>query len=84
MRRAALAGGLVVLLLGAAVLVMPFLTRERDFLASTPQPPHLTAAAFVELRSGQEACLDKAVLDEHSERALFTVGTYGRPPRRCG
>jgi hypothetical protein len=78
MRRAALAGGLLVLLLGFALVVVPFLTREREFLASTPQPPALFAASLVELRGGQQACLGKAVMDEHSERALITVGTYRR------
>lgn len=80
MRRAALLGGLLVLALGAALVVIPFVTRDRVVLASTPQPPAPTAISLVELRSGQEACLDKAVLDEHSERAVLSVGTYGRAP----
>jgi hypothetical protein len=80
MRRAAWAGGLLVLALGFAVLVVPFLVRDRDVLATTPQPPAPTSLSLVELRAGQRACLDKAVVDEHSERALITVGTYRRPP----
>jgi hypothetical protein len=78
MRRAALFGGLLVLALGFAVLVVPFLVRDRAMLATTPQPPAPTALALVELRSGQRACLDKAVMDERSDRAQITVGTYGR------
>ena len=78
MRKAALLGGLLVLALGFAVLVIPFLMRDRDMLATTPQPPARTAVSLVELRSGQRACLDKAVMDERSERARITVGTYGR------
>jgi hypothetical protein len=80
MRRAALAGGLLVLALGVALFVIPFMTRERDFRATTPQPPAFAVASLVELRAGQEACLDKAVLDEYSERASFIVGTYRGPP----
>lgn len=80
MRRAALAAGLLVLAVGVVAFVYPFLTRERNVLATTPQPPPPTALSLVELRAGQQACLDKAVVDEHSELALMTVGTYGRAP----
>jgi hypothetical protein len=80
MRRAALGGGLLALVIGFVAFVYPFLTRERDFLATTPQPPALTAVSLVELKAGEQACLDKAVVDEHAGRALITVGTYGRPP----
>lgn len=84
MRRAALAGGLVVLLLGTVLAVRPFLTRDRELLTTTPQPPSLVAAALVELHAGQQACLDRAVVDERSEQARFRVGTFGRrsPPLR--
>ena len=80
MRSAALAGGLLVLLLGAGIVVIPFLARDRDALTTTPQPPPLTALALVELPGGARACLDRASMDEHSERALIRVGTYGGAP----
>ena len=83
MRRAALAGGLIVLLLGALVVARPFLTRDRGLLATTPQPSPLTAVAAVTLRGGEQACLDQAVLDDRSEQARFSVGTFGRRPRPC-
>src|SRR4029079_4467678 len=80
MRNAALAGGLIVLLLGAGIVVIPSLARDRDALTTTPQPPPLTALALVQLPGGARACLDRASLDERSERALIRVGTSGGPP----
>lgn len=80
MRRAALAGGLIVLLLGALFAAAPFLTRDRDLLSATPQPSPLNAVAAVGLRGGEQACLDQAVIDERSEQARFSVGTFGRRP----
>jgi hypothetical protein len=80
MRSAALAGGLLVLLVGAGIVVIPSLARDRDALTTTPQPPPLTAFALVELPGGARACLNRASIDEHSERALVRIGTYGGPP----
>jgi hypothetical protein len=80
MRSAALAGALIVLLLDAAIVVIPFLDRDREMLTTTPQPPPLTALALVALPGGARACLDRASMDERSERALIRVGTYGGPP----
>jgi hypothetical protein len=80
MRSAALAGGLLVLLLGAGLVVIPSLARDRDALTTTPQPPPLTALALIELPGGARACLNRASIDEHSQRALLRVGTYNGPP----
>jgi hypothetical protein len=80
MRSAALAGGLLVLLLGAGIVVIPSLARDRNALTTTPQPPPLTALALVALPGGARACLDRASLDERSERALVRIGTGGGPP----
>jgi hypothetical protein len=80
MRSAGLAGGLLVLLLGAGIVVIPSLARDRDTLTTTPQPRPLSVLALVELPGSARACLDRASMDEHSERALIRVGTHGGPP----
>jgi hypothetical protein len=79
MRRPALALGLVALLAAAAVWGLPYLTREREYFATTPQPNPLFTVGLIPLRPGQQACLDRAVVDEHSELAHLQVGTYRGP-----
>jgi len=78
MRRPALAGAGSVLVLVLLIVGWSFLTRDRDLLTTTPQPSPLVAVALVPLTGGAQACLDTAVMDEHSERVLFRVGTYGK------
>lgn len=78
MRRAALALGLVLLVAAAAVWGVPYLTRDRDLLAVTPQPDPLYRVATIRLRGDQRACMDRVVVDAHSEQARFRVGTYGK------
>lgn len=77
MRRLAAAIGLVLLAVAAAVWGVPYLTRDRDTVAVTPQPDPLLRVATIPLRGGQRACMDRAVLDAHSEQARLRVGTYG-------
>ena len=79
MRRAATALGLVLLLAAAAVWGLPYLTRDRDYFATTPQPDPLFTVATIPLRPGQRACMDRAVVDRYSERAHLQVGTYRGP-----
>jgi len=78
MRRAALALGLALLVIAAAIWGVPYLTRERDYLATTPQPDPLFTVATIPLYPGQRACMDRAVVDQYSELARLRVGTYGR------
>jgi hypothetical protein len=78
MRRAATALGLALLLAAAAVWGLPYLTRDRDYFATTPQPYPLYAAATIPLRPGQRACMDRAVVDRYSGQAHLQVGTYRR------
>jgi hypothetical protein len=81
MRRWALLGGLaaaLVLLFGAIAIVRPYLSEERDYPASIPQPPSVVAIELVRMEPGQAACLHDAVMDTHSQRALFQVETYGK------
>ena len=75
---AALAGALVVLV-AAVAIGRPYLTKERDYPASVPQPPSVVAIQLVPMRPGQSVCLHDAVMDTHSQRALFQVETYGKP-----
>jgi hypothetical protein len=79
MRRAALAFGLVLLLAAAAVWGLPYLARDREYYATTPQPDPLFTVATIPLRPGQRACMDRAVVDQYSEQARLLVGTYRRP-----
>ena len=79
MRRAALLTGLVVLVAAAAVWGLPYLTRERQYYATTPQPKPLYTATLVPLRPGQRACLDRAVIDRYSQQARLLVYTHGQP-----
>ena len=74
----ALAGALV-LLVAAVAIGRPYLTKERDYPASVPQPPSVVAVQLVPHEAGPVACLHDAVMDTHSQRALFQVETYGKP-----
>jgi hypothetical protein len=71
------AAALVVL--GAAVVLVPGLLRDRPRVDATPGPPPLSSVALVKVPGGGRACLGNVVLDPGSELATFTVGTYGRP-----
>jgi hypothetical protein len=79
MRRLALATGLVLLVAAALVWGVPYLTRDRHYYATTPQPKPLFTATLVPLRPGQRACLDRAVVDQYSQQARLLVYTHGQP-----
>jgi hypothetical protein len=82
MRRWALLGalaGTAVLLAAAVAIGRPYLTKQRDFRASVPQPPSVVAIELVRMKPGQAVCLHDAVMDTHSERVLFQVETYAKP-----
>lgn len=70
-------GGLAVLLIGLFVVV-PYLTRDRDLLTTTPMPASLVAIALVPVPAGSQACLDRATMDERSGQVRFQVATYRR------
>jgi hypothetical protein len=74
----ALAGALV-LIVAAVAVGRPYLTKQRDFRASVPQPPSVIAIELVRMKPGQAICLHDVVMDTRSERALFQVETYGKP-----
>jgi hypothetical protein len=82
MRRWALLGGMacaLVLLVTAVAIGLPYLTKQRDYPASIPQPPSVVSVVLVPLNHGHSVCLHNAVMDTHSGRALFQVETYGKP-----
>jgi hypothetical protein len=77
--RRAVAFTAALIVLGALVVLLPGLLRDRPRVDATPAPPPLAAIALVKVAGGQRACLGNVVLDSGSQLARFTVGTYGRP-----
>jgi hypothetical protein len=82
MRRAAVAGALVVLLLGALFIVRPFVAAPREQPAEIVSPASLDKTDAVELAPGHAVCFANAVMEHHSEQIRFTIGaaTNGTPP----
>jgi hypothetical protein len=79
MRRPATIAALAVLVVGAAVWWIPYLTRERDYAAAVAQPLPISQTAFVVLGASQQACFGPVALTTDSGQARFQVGTYFRP-----
>jgi hypothetical protein len=82
MRRSALlavVAGLVVVLVGTLAWWRPFVTTGRAYPASIPQPAPLFSIGFDDLAPGQRVCMRPAVIDSHSERAVFRANTFGKP-----
>jgi hypothetical protein len=78
MRRAALLSGLAVLLVGLAALAPRYLTREREFVAVTPQARSVVIPTTIPLPADGRACMDLVALDAHSEQARLWPTTPGR------
>ena len=79
MRRGAVAFAAVLIVLGALLMLLPSLRRDRPRVDATPAPPPLSSIALINVPGGRRACLANVVLDSGSQLARFTVGTYGRP-----
>ena len=79
MRRAAIAGAVVVFLLGALIVVRPFLAAQRDQPSSVPSPASLTATDTVPLKKGSPACFRWGVAERHSEVIRFKVSSPSGP-----
>jgi hypothetical protein len=74
-----LGAGLAVLLVGAIAWWRPYVTSDRDYPTGIPQPPPLNSVSLVELGPNGQTCIQPVVLDKHSGRAWFRIGTEGRP-----
>jgi hypothetical protein len=78
MRRAAAGafGAAIVAYLVFAAL--PWLTRDRDFPSTIPQPPPLTAQSLVQMKAGDDVCMRDVAMEPHAGQARFVTGSYGR------
>jgi hypothetical protein len=63
----------LVLAVGAGVLWLPFLTKEREAISETPTPIALHEPARVVLRAGARLCLRGVTFDRDSEVVGFTL-----------
>ncbi len=79
MRRWALAAVVVALVLGAWLVVRPFMARQREYPAEIPSPAALLKVASVPLDPGRPACFRYAVAEPHSQQARLKLGV---PPGR--
>jgi hypothetical protein len=78
MRRAAVIVVVAAIVAGLAVAAPGYLTRQRDYVAVTPQPPPLVPPASISVPGHDAACMDLVALDSHSEQARFQASTRGR------
>jgi hypothetical protein len=81
MRRTALLAvlaGVAVIVVAAIAWWKPFMTDPRGYPASIPQPSPLYTIPFVDLKAGKQVCFAPAVIDTHSEVAVFRVNTFKR------
>jgi hypothetical protein len=79
MRRWALIGAVVVFVLGALLVVRPFVSEQRPMPSEIPSPASLMQTASVPLDPGHPVCFDDAVAERHSEFVQFRVSTPDRP-----
>jgi hypothetical protein len=78
-RRAALALAALLLAAAFALVVIPYLLRPRPISAGTAAGPPQQAPVPFALRPGWVACQGGVALDAHTQVAIFTVFTGGRP-----
>src|SRR4051795_7510357 len=79
MRRAIVLAGVLTLLAGVVVWWVPYLTRDRDYVATVVQPLPIAGPALVPVGGGQRACFGPVTMTSDSGQARFSVGTYFRP-----
>lgn len=75
MRRAAIIGAVVALVLGAVFVVRPFVSQQRPTPAGIPSPASVSSTDSVPLERGHPVCFDDAVAERHAERFSFRVAT---------
>jgi hypothetical protein len=76
---AVLVGAGLVVLVTLTVLGAAWLGKDREFLASVPQPPPLERTVTVPVAPGDSACLADATVLPSSEVAQVRIGTRGEP-----
>ncbi|HEX6025984.1 MAG TPA: hypothetical protein VFZ00_28595 [Solirubrobacter sp.] len=69
-----------VIAIGLAVTAPAYLTRERDYVAVTPQPPTIEPPTDFTLPAEAAACMDRVALDSHSEQARVRAAARGSSP----
>jgi hypothetical protein len=77
MRRPAVIVAVAVIVAGLAVIAPGYLTRERDYVAVTPQAPTIAPPAAFPLPGHAAACMNLVALDGHSEQARLQPSTPG-------
>jgi hypothetical protein len=63
----------VLLLAGALVWIVPFLTRGRGGPVAVAAPPPLNAAMTYVVRPGQRACMQDVTFEPRGHLAAFTI-----------
>jgi hypothetical protein len=81
-RVAGLVGAVTVLVVLLLVLVLPFLTHNRQIVTEVPQPAPLFSVGLVEMLPRQQACMDELGLLPGRQVAQLRIGTFAKPPSR--
>jgi hypothetical protein len=79
MRRWAIAGAVVVFVLGALFVVRPFVSAQRQMPSEIVSPASLFTTASVPLDPGHPVCFGNAVAERHSELVSFRVSAPNGP-----
>jgi hypothetical protein len=79
MRRWAILGAVVVFVLGALLVVRPFVARQHDMPSEIVSPASLDRTSSVPLDPGKPVCFGNAVAEGHSEFVRFTVSAPNAP-----
>lgn len=70
----------LVVVLVAAICFVPALTRQREVIEATPQPPPLFTAVPIELLLGREVCSSPILMDAHTDVARVIGLRYADGP----
>jgi hypothetical protein len=79
MRRRTVLTAIIAFVVLAAILWLPWATKKRPVVASTPVPPALFTVTPAPLKPGQKACLLQVTLDPLSQVAEIGVNTGNKP-----
>jgi hypothetical protein len=79
MRRWAITGAVLILLVGLVTIVRPFVAVQRDIPAEIPSPASLVSTDTVPLAPGKPACFANAVAERHSQILRFRVSSPAGP-----